>query len=190
MAAEALNALVGFFEKLVGESAWKRLGLLLAVVVGAVVLLWGYEAYTGNFRATRMQFAVEHLTKLSDPELRKNIKGDSELEKVHERMKTDLIRFVEGSEMELGLPETVVKALWAAFPWFLLLILFFLVSPVGEAKGAVAGLIVVATPFVLVTALLPTFGYPWINYAVIPFCQVAVLTVGIYLWQKLRKKPE
>src|SRR5262249_24787744 len=97
-----MEAVVTFFERLVGESAWKRLALLSALIVVGLVGIRAYEMYTGHFQANRMQFAAEHLSKLADPELKKNIKGDEELERAHQMMKRDLNGFIERSQFDLS----------------------------------------------------------------------------------------
>jgi hypothetical protein len=184
-----VDAIVAFFEKLVSEFSWKRVGLIVVFVVLALAGFWGYEAVTGQFRSARMQFAADHLAKLADPELKKNVQGDEELEKAHNRMKTELNRFLETSQFDFGVPELMLKGLAAAFPWFLLGVIMVLVASPGERGSVISGMLALTILFVIIGVLLPTFEAAWINYFGYPFGSVLILMVTILVWQRLKKTP-
>ena len=88
-----MDSVVAFFEKLVVDFSWKRLWFLVILICITLIGLWTFEEFSGNYRSARMKFGAEHLARLSDPDLIKNIKGDAELEKSHSRMKADLNNF-------------------------------------------------------------------------------------------------
>ena len=99
-----MDAIVEYFEQLVTKFTWRRLVFLLVAMLVLVTGWWAYERYTGQSQSNRMKFAAEQLKSLSDPELKKNVQGNAELEKVHHQLKVDLGHFVDQSGTDTGIP--------------------------------------------------------------------------------------
>ena len=103
-------------------------------------------------------------------------------------MKSDLNRFLEGSQLDLGVPEAVMKGVSAAIPWFLLGLLMLLVLDPTQFRSIAGGMLVVSIPFIAIGTLLPTFNPAWLNYAVYPFGTMLAIICLIILWQKFMAK--
>ena len=84
----------------------------------------------------------------------------------------------------MEIPKPLLKAIEAAFPWFLLGLVLALVAGRGEFRKVLAGLIAVAVPFVVIGALIPTPPSSWISYLAYPFGSVVLVIVPIILWHR------
>lgn len=130
----------------------------------------------------------EHLKKLADPELRKNVQGDPALQASYDQMKDGLTSFVAESRYNFGLPIPLIKAVTAMVPWFLIgATIVFATSDRKGVKGALVGMVVVATPFVIIAMLLPSFSRVWINYVLYPVSSTALALISIWAWQHYKK---
>jgi hypothetical protein len=56
-----LEPLIEVFERLVTEFSWRRLGLLLGVLLLASLAAWTLESYTDHFRLVRLTREIELL---------------------------------------------------------------------------------------------------------------------------------
>lgn len=182
-----MEALVAFFDRLVTEFSWRRVGLLFAILIFGILSIWAYESLTGHFWSIRMQFATEQLTQLSDPDLKKNIEGDQELEQVHANLKSELNQFLEETNYDFGVPEPILKAVAAALPWILLGILLTFITERGQGAQTLVGMFMVSIPFIVIGALIPNFAYWWINYAVYPLGSMVLVIVAVLTWQRGRE---
>lgn len=183
-----MEHVVAFFERLVEQFSWRRLVLLVAVLGTIALGFWCYEAFTGQFRARRMQFSAEQLARLSDPELKKNTEQDPELQRAHQKMKEDLNHFLDESQLDMSLPEPLLKAVAAAAPWILMMILMVFITDRSQLRGGIGGAMIAATPCVIVGMLLPTLGAMWVNYFVYPVVSFAILMTAALLWSRRRPR--
>lgn len=161
--------------------------LLFVVLVSGILGILGYEAFTGHFWSTRMEFATDQLVKLSDPDLKKNIEGDQELEQVHASLKGELNQFLAGTNYNLGVPEYVLKALAAAFPWLLLTLVLFVATEREQFAKVLVGMLVAAVPFIVLGAFIPSLTNWWINYILYPFGSTIFAVAAIVMWQRVRR---
>jgi len=174
-----------FFEKLISDFSWRRLAFVM--VFSGVILggLWIYEGYTGAFRLGRIDREVallERLTALADKDV---IRKDQQLLGVFDGLKLKLAQSSNPSSPTVQIPDGIKKALAAAFVWLLLALT---VSASGFNLNTIAGLVLVATPFVILAAFIPTFDASWINYWLYPIGHVALVVTTIFLWQRSRQK--
>jgi len=165
-----------FFEKLISDFSWRRLAFVM--VFSGVILggLWIYEGYTGAFRLGRIDREVallERLTALADKDV------------IRKDLKLKLAQSSNPSSPTVQIPDGIKKALAAAFVWLLLALT---VSASGFNLNTIAGLVLVATPFVILAAFIPTFDASWINYWLYPIGHVALVVTTIFLWQRSRQK--
>lgn len=179
-----LEPVFTFFDKLIDQFSWRRLivALLLAALFALCVVT--YEAYTGAFRLQRLERVlslVEHMQRIAP---QAGVKDN--LDAVTLSASQELLDFSATDSTAFSIPSSILKGIAALAPWFLVLLLI-LVAPGGGTASAIGGMIVVATPAIILGALLPDFRYPWINYILYPICQVLVLVSGVLLWQRRKR---
>ena len=173
-----LEPIVGFFDKLIDQFTWRRL-VFLAVAVGvAAGGLLVFETYTQHFKLGRIERQAALLEKLSalasSPAAAKN-------EKVSE-LSSSLLTQLRETDVSVPFNYELLpwarKALAAAAAW-LVFGLFLALIPntytrTDPATGSVvAGMTVVASPFIAMAAFLPTA--PWLNYFVYPIGHIFLL---------------
>jgi len=175
-----LEPIVGFFDKLIDQFTWRRL-VFLAVIVGvAAGGLVAFETYTQHFKLGRIERQAALLEKLS---VLVNSPGAKTSEKVHE-LTSSLLTQLRETDVSIPFDYELLpwarKALAAAAAW-LVFGLFIALIPnsytrTDPATGSVvAGMTVVASPFIALAAFLPTA--PWLNYFVYPIGHILLLGV-------------
>jgi hypothetical protein len=180
-----LDPIFAFFEKLISDFSWRRLAFVLLFCGAILGGLWMYEGYTGTFRLGRVDrelALLERLTALAEKDV---VRKDQQLLVIFNGVKAKLADSSNPSSSTVQIPEGMKKALAAAFVWVLLALT---VSLSGFNLKAIAGMVVVATPFVILAAFIPSFEASWINYWLYPIGHVSVIMVAILLWQRSRQR--
>src|SRR3990167_4236914 len=156
-----LAPIVEFFERLIENFSWRRLGLLVSLLVIAGMTLWTYETYTQSFRLGKIEKQVallEHLSKLSEPSTLQT----PALRQIHQNLERQLADATSTVAAEYVLLPWAKKALAAASAWLALALLLALASKGTSASftfgfDTAIGMLFVALPFVVIGATLPTF---------------------------------
>lgn len=187
-----LEPIVAFFERLISDFSWRRLLFVLTLVGVTIAGLWMYETYTASFRLARMEKEISLLERLAALSERAPISKDPALRSVYTGLQGKLSSGAASSESLAVFSPAAKKSLAAASAWFLLALLVFLAGRSGTAAsgftGATAvGMVIFATPFVVLAAFLPTFEASWINYLLYPIGHVAVVVAVVLLWQRRRQ---
>lgn len=187
-----LEPIVGFFDKLIDQFTWRRLVFLAVVVAVSSGGLWAFEAYTQSFKLGRIERQVALLEKLAIVSGHPDVRGSSELRALSDSLTKQL------RETDITLPTSyellpwAKKALAAAAAWFVFGLFIALIPnsytrTQPETASVVAGMTVVASPFVALATALPTV--PWVNYALYPIGHIFLLGLSLaWLARLLAKK--
>ena len=184
-----LEPVFAFFEKLVTEFSWRRLGFLFGVLVLVTIGTWIYESYTGNFRLARVQKSIQLLRELAELSDNRAVQEDQDLTAIYQGLQRDLEQYVNKPPRSAALTPGVRKGLAAAAPWVVIGLFYIpgLFRGKTENYNTLLGIIVIAVPFTILGVLLPTYEQVWINDWVYPW-GAFVLFVGFALILQKRKK--
>lgn len=188
-----LEPIVAFFERLISDFSWKRLLFVLALLGVTIAGLWIYESYTGTFHLARIEKEITLLERMSDLSGDERIAADPVLSTIYRGLQAKLSESTTSPESLTTLSPAAKKSLAAATAWFVLALLVFLAGrsnlEANQFSGASAvGMLMFATPFVLLAAFLPTFEASWINYFLYPVGHVVIVVVMVLFWQKRRTR--
>ena len=176
-----------FFDKLIEQFSWRRLLFIVAIffIFGVCIII--YESYTGHFRLSRLGETIDLLHKVQSlpVPIAKNAQGESV--KILESVLQELEEFSTNSATAFDIHPTALKGMAAFTPWLFLIAVFLMASPTRNIQS-VLGMLLLAIPFSLIGAYIPTFQYSWINYWVYPVVHCVLLVWFVLLWNK-RKKP-
>lgn len=177
-----LEPIVGFFDKLIDQFTWRRLVFLAILITVSSGGLWAFEAYTQSFKLSRIERQVALLEKLAVVSGRPDVRGSTELRSLSDSLTKQL------RETDITLPASyellpwakkalAAAAAWLVFGLFIALIPNSYTRTKPETASVVAGMTVVASPFIALATALPTV--PWINYALYPIGHIFLL--GLFL---------
>ncbi len=128
----------------------------------------GFESYTGYFHLAKLEKEIALLESLSDLSKKQTIIGKP-LQEVYSNILEKLKGETKSKINLTALPPSTKKALMASVPWFLLVI-FISLTGRGLKRNTLNGIFIVATPFIIIGTLIPTFETAtWINYYAYPF---------------------
>jgi hypothetical protein len=188
-----LEPIVAFFDKLIENFSWKRLSFLLVLLALAVVALWAYESYTSAFKLARIERQIALLEKLGDLSAQPAMKSQLLLSHANTNLQRQLAGTTSTSDIEYELLPWGKKVLAAATAW-VALTLIILLSPSSHSASnygsgnILVGVIALASPFLALSAAIPTFDAWWINYLAYPIGQIAVALLAILLWQRMKRR--
>jgi hypothetical protein len=183
-----MEAFMNLIAQMVKEFTWRWFVFVVVVLGLGITGLWVFEAFTGHFRSSRMQSDVEHLKALSDPELKKNVQGDPELEKAHNQLKVDFNRLLEQSQVDVGVPDPLWKAGSAFAIWMVVGFIVYFGSGAGE-PATLRAIVVIAVVFGFIGSVIPTFSPRWLNYLAYPVGSVLlVFIVGLLVGRVSRAR--
>lgn len=181
-----IDAIIQFFERLITQFSWRRLLFVLIIIFLFITAFVVYETYTNHFRFNK----IEHETKLLNQltELSKKVKeqNDDRLTNIFKTILQDLEMHVNYGYPAFHLHPVLLKAMTAAFPWALILLLFLITGK--TARETFAGTIFFAIFFIIIGICLPNFSHSWINYLLYPFGHFALILMAIIIWQNRKKK--
>ncbi|EMI20528.1 membrane protein [Rhodopirellula maiorica SM1] len=181
-----MDQIVQFFEKLVTEFTWRRLGFILALLFLAIICTTFYEMYTGHFRLGRIERAADLLTQLSEQAEQISESKSDDAKEVHKALLNDLAAYVSPEPVQVSAPDWLWKAGAAAVPWLLLAIVFYFVTE-DDFGNLLGGLLIVAIPIAFIGAVLPDFSRSWINYYGYPIGAMILVLVPMFLISNRKK---
>src|SRR6266404_4331172 len=110
-----IEDIVKAFDGLLADFNWRRLTAIILFSLYAALVFAGYELFTGHFRLSRIQHAVDIVAKLQEIES-KGIPPESDLFRLH----ANLMQQLQDSASERIPPLTPLwKFLAAVAPWLL-----------------------------------------------------------------------
>lgn len=182
-----LGPIVEFFERLISDFSWQRVGLLALLLFFAVIGLFVYEEYTESFMLGRMDkriLLLERLVAISESDA---LMKQPETKLIYEELLGELARSGNRNALR-GAPDAIKKLLAAALPWALLIIAIYIFDKDDAEKTFTwefaFGMCVIAFPFLIIGLIIPTFERSWINYIVYPFGHIALVIWGVLRWQR------
>jgi hypothetical protein len=182
---KTVYSIVQFFEKLITDFSWPRLSFVVAFLVIVVGGFFVYEKYTGSFELTRLDREAAILERVLALQKSAQDITDKDLLASLENLKARLRGFSQPQLEGAVLSPSAKKALYAALPWVLLILVLQMAS--GPSSKAVAGVMIFAVPLVLLSVYLPDFESQWINYYLIPWGGCLAMVAFVMVWQKTKK---
>jgi hypothetical protein len=186
-----IEDIVKAFDALLEHFTWRRLTAIILFSIYVALVFAGYELFTGHFRLSRIQQAIDIVAKLQEIES-KGIQPESDLFRLH----TNLIRQLQDSAVPTSLT-SLWKFLTAVAPW-LLFTAAYLFVPLNRAgklagklrnpAGVLFGLVVLALISGIVAILIPTFLWPWGNLVIYPMLSFALFVLVLVIWYN-RQQP-
>ena len=187
--------IVGLFRELKLPARWAA---IIGVLILLVLVVIGYENFTGHFFYTRLGRRIELLQELQNLD-NAGIDKSPELSPIYHSLVTQLshdgynygILPTFTSIITPRGPYIVGKAISGASFWLLAFVIGFVltIKASGPPKGTVlvglVGVLIIAGILAWIGALIPTIITPWVNYIGFPVVQVFV----IYLFSKKTAKP-
>jgi hypothetical protein len=182
-----VGSFVDFFERLITDFSWRRLGLIAAFLVMVGAGLAVYELYTQSFKLQRLDREAALIERVLALDKAAQATTDAQIRASLDSLKS---RVKELDAPEPGGPllnRAWMKAMYTALPW-VALVLIMMLSPGGGVATAAAGTALVAVPLIVLNANLPDFDPLWVNHWLIPWGELAVVLILIMLWQGRKKK--
>jgi len=185
-----MEALFQFFEKLVTQFSWRRLGMALTLLAFVFVGFTVYESYTAAFRLGRIERTARVLEALVKLEANETLYQNPALTEVHRKLVDRLALLTGVGPSGEVLPPVLLKALSAVFPWLTVCIPFLWQRARGDesAGKALLGVIVIAVPLVIIGGVLPLSRHTWINYWAYPWGSLFCVLTLILLFSKIVDK--
>jgi hypothetical protein len=183
---KTVGSVVQFFEKLITDFSWRRLGFVagLIVLVGSTLVV--YEYYTQTLKLNRLNQETALLERVAA--LDRSLKGDAD-ENLTASVESLKARLRHVGRQESGgtlIPNALLKALYTAIPWVMMSILI-IVSPGSGASAAILGMALFAIPLAVLNVNLPDFQPNWINRWLVPWGEAVFVILAILAWQKRGK---
>lgn len=184
----SIGSLFDFFERLITDFTWRRIGVVISVLVLVVVVVFSFERYTRTFVLSRLEKQASLLEKMLNVRDKVKKAGDDELEKVFEGLRLQLGRIVQGTSHDFQLPDGLEKAIYLALPWALLIFMIIVTTRREGRANAVGGIIVCAAPLIFLGLFIPDFKLAWVNRWFIPWMLPTLLIAFILIYQKRKGK--
>ena len=184
-----IQSILEFFERLITDFSWQR-----ASVVGAIVLLvflsvFLYEGETGTFalQKTEREIAlIERLTSIADSGA---LQSEPKLRSAYSAVLDQLLLNISGTSSPWIVTNGFLKVFASVIAWLILILLMKLASPTGLERNTMIGVLIAATPFVLLSLAMPDFENRWVNYVVYPLLQVIfVVVVAMYMQRRANQR--
>ena len=156
-----LEPIVAFFDKLIENFSWRRLTFLLVFLSLSVLALWIYEAYTSNFRLNRIEKQIILLEKLTSISAIPIASTQGNLAQIKTNLQQQLLSTTTTSNAEYELLPWGKKVLSSVAAWLIFFLLLLMIPSSSSSNGGPAaifmGMLILATPFIALSAALPTF---------------------------------
>ena len=183
-----MESIFNFFESLFKNFTWGRFTFLIfaVVVLGGSVAL--YELYTGHFKLNRISTELEIVASIV--ELEEKIESLSE-NSASKKYFLRLMAEAEESQLEFnfnpGFPsKKIERVAFQSAPWVLLLVLILLTTKDGRGS-ALAGVTVLAAPFIILGYNLPEFEASWVIKYLYPWGSLTIILIVILLLQSRKE---
>ena len=185
-----MNEFFRFFGDFVKDFSWRRVGIVVVIVLLIFAALVIYEAYTNTFRLRRLERATHILENLVELDQSPTLEHNDVLSDVYDDIAQQLRRLLGIGATRATISPILLKLLSAALPWLILVLPFFVKWRGGDdsARTAFLGTIVAAIPFAVVGALIPLMNRVWINYAVYPWGSFLLVIVLLAIAGKRSKR--
>lgn len=183
-----MESIFSFFENLFKNFTWGRLTFLFCVVVLAIGSLFVYESYTSSFKLKRIADELKIVEAIV--ELEKKVEGlpeSSPSKRYFDRLMSESGKGPIEFNFQPGFPSQKFERLfYQSLPWGLLLTLIIFTTSSGRGS-AVAGVIAMGSPLIVLGYNLPAFEEKWINNYLYPWGVLSLILVFIVVIQQRKK---
>jgi len=183
-----MESIFGFFENLVKDFTWGRLTFLAFAILLMGGGLFVYESYTGTFKLNRISAELKIVESIV--ELEKKVEGlsdNSPSKRYFDRLMSEAGKSQIEFNFQPGFPaQKLGRLFFQCLPWAMLLVLIFFTTSTGRSS-AVAGVIVLSSPIIILGYNLPMFEESWIVNYLYPWGTLVLILVFILIWQRRKK---
>lgn len=169
--SDLLTELLKFFSK----PSWRKVITLGCLVIGAIVVLFGYEHYTASFRLSRLQKGADLLASLQKLQ-NDGTNNTTEFKRAYTALMAQTIEAVEDKPISLKfIPSPFIfsiESLWrfvaGAALWLLLAIGQLPRIKRKEGNAALGSLLVLAMACGFVAMFVRPVWWPWFHILILP----------------------
>lgn len=183
-----MESIFRFFESLFENFTWGRFTFLiftLIMIAGSVVI---YEVYTNHFKLNRISSELKIIESIVELEKKvESLPEDSPSKRYFARLMAEAESTSVNVSFQPGFPSKKIERIsHQSAPWVLLLILIFFTT--SRSRGsAIAGVTVIAAPFIVLGYNLPDLEKMWIINYLYPWGVLILVLISIVAWQKRKK---
>jgi len=186
-----MNEFFRLIGEIVRDFSWRRISSLFLLLLFILAGLAIFESYTDSFRLGRIERAVGILERIEALEGSESLRLNDELADSYDSLVSSLTEVVLQTGDSRAWSPTILKILFAATPWGLLMIPFLVQwrrKGDASARSAFLGTLVVSVPFIVAGALIPLSTHRWINYGVYPWGAWLLIMAILLVFSKARGK--
>ncbi len=179
-----MESIFGFFENLFKDFTWGRLTFLALSLILTAGGLFTYESYTGHFKLNRISSELKIVETIVELEKKvETLPENSPSKKYFNRLMSETDKNPIEFNFQPGFPsQKFERIFFQSLPWVFFAILAFFATS-RNRNSAVAGIIALGSPFIIIGYNLPAFEAPWIiNYAY-PWGTLVLILALILVWQ-------
>lgn len=183
-----MESIFRFFESLFKDFTWGRFTFLifaLIMIAGSVVI---YEVYTNHFKLNRISSELKIIESIIELEKKvESLPEDSPSKRYFARLMAEAESTSINLSFQPGFPSKKIERIsYQSAPWVLLLILIFFTTSRGRGS-AIAGVTVIAAPFIVLGYNLPELEKMWIINYLYPWGTLSLILTSIVAWQNRKK---
>lgn len=180
-----VGSFVQFFERLITDFSWRRLGFVAGFLALIGISLIIFELYTQSFKLARLDREAALLERMVALDEMSAAVDDAEITAALSGLKGRIRALTAPRATGTALSPQASQALYTALPWSLMALLM-LASGGQGARSGIAGMLMVAIPLVVLNMNLPIFDRRWINYWLVPWGEFVLVMALILRWQRKR----
>jgi len=198
-----LDPVFNFFEKFVSDFSWRRLFLVVAVLMVTLGGIYIFESNTSYFKLQQVDKEISLLERLGAISRDERIVKNEQLKATFENLAETLRKRSEPEDenqvlsskefYDIVFSVTAKKVFAAISFWMVLFLILVITNYTNKQKNnnlsTFMGMTIVAAPFVILAAFIPTFEAIWINYYLYPLANVVLVTFLTIAWSKRKGAP-
>lgn len=183
-----MESIFKFFESLFKNFTWGRFTFLILTLIMIAASIVVYEVYTSHFKLNRISNELKIIESIVELEKKvESLPEDSPGKKYFARLVTEAESSAVDFSFQPGFPSKKLKRIFhQSAPWALIVILIFFTTSKGRGS-AVAGVTVIAAPFIVLGYNLPELERMWVINYLYPWGMLILILVLIVIWQNRKK---
>lgn len=183
-----MESIFGFFENLLKNFTWGRLTFLAFALLLAGGGLFVYEAYTGTFKLNRISAELKIVESIVELEKKvESLPDSSPSKRYFDRLMSEAGKTPMEFNFQPGFPaQKLERIFFQCLPWAMLLVLIFFTTSTGRSS-AIAGVIVIGSPIVILGYNLPMLEETWVVNYLYPWGTLVSILAFILVWQRRKK---
>lgn len=183
-----METILNFFESLFKNFTWSRLSAIAAILTISAGGFVAYELYSNNIKLKRVESELRIVSKIIDLENKvSSLPENSPSKKYFNRLVAETEEPTSKINLQFGFPSKKIERIFfQSLPWLIFLTLVFLTTSNGRGS-ALAGVSMIACPFIVIGYNLPSTDQMWIINYRYPWGTITAIFIAI-LWAQSRKK--